>query len=297
MNIQSMTGYGHGRSELRGDTILVDMTSLNHKSREVRLSLPSELQKLESFLTDKIGRRISRGSINLTLRLQSGEEGGGLPGKASVNRRALRSLARELQGVAEELGLADDLSLCDLLSVPGMVESVPLELPVEELKEGVDAAVDQALDALIKERLREGDGLTEELLQRGNYLLELIEKIDRLRDSAMRDYQARLRERIALLQVELSLDDERLAKEVAFAAQRTDVTEELVRLRAHTEQLVQLLREPESPVGRKLHFLGQEIHRESNTLGAKTGETEISQLALEFKSELEKIREQCLNIE
>ena len=295
--IQSMTGYGHGRAPLVDDYILLDLTALNHKSREIRLNLPPELQKLEPHLTRIIGSMINRGTINLVMRLQSGEKGSGLTGRPRVSRRRLRELVRELREAALDAGISDHFSIGDLLGLPEIVAFEPEDIPAEELRQAADKALRQALDELIRERCREGAELAQELIQRGEKLNEIMDRIDKLRDSAMKNYQERLQQRISLMRLELAADDDRLVKEVAFAAQRTDITEEMTRLRAHLEQFLRLLRHPEPPVGRKLMFLCQEIHRESNTIGAKTGETKISRLVLDFKAELEKIREQCWNVE
>ncbi len=296
MTLRSMTGHGCGSGVGDGVAVTVEITSLNHKGRDLRLGLDPELQWLESMLIEKLTAAIDRGTVHLQLR-HSVEPRTNGAFRPRINRELVRDLSRELRELGSQCGIDTTLAWGDLLTVPGVVLEATAEPPVEQIKTAVEQALQTALRQLLAEREREGRVLAAEMEKRGRILASLLARIEERSDPAMTAYRDRLRERIALLQVDLSLDDERLVKEVAFAAQRTDITEELVRLRAHVEQFVELLRKQDGEaVGRKLHFLCQEIHREINTLGAKTGETEIADLAIEFKAELERVREQCHNV-
>lgn len=296
MTLHSMTGYGQGEAVVEGNRVTIEITSLNHKTRDFRLGLDTELQSLEFFLIERLAVGIYRGTIHLNLDLkQNNKQGNGQ--RIKINRELIRQLTGDINSLAVELNLKNTLCISDLLSIPGVILTENTELPMEKIKEAAAKALDTALSELIEDRRREGDNLARELRRHGEKLNKILNKIDSLRDSAMLAYRDRLQKRIVQLQLELPDNDERLAKEIAFAAQRTDITEETVRLRSHLDQFLQSLVEGNGPIGRKLQFLCQEIQREINTVSAKTAESEIADLALEYKTELERIREQCSNIE
>ncbi len=296
MGISSMTGYGQGCSTVAGHTVVAEITSLNHKGRDIRLALAPELQSLEAMVMKQVSAALVRGSVTVQMRLQAAG-GKALSVRINLDQERLRAMVGELQALARAAGLEEIMSVRDLLLIPGMVDLCPAELPRTELAQAATEAVGAALEELCREREREGGTLAEEMIMRARTLMEKVEKIDSMRDAALADCQQRLRQRIEKLRMELLVDEERLAREVAFVALRGDVTEELLRLRSHVEQLLELLSENRSAAGRKLQFLGQELQREINTLAAKTGECRIADLAMEFKIELERIREQSQNLE
>jgi uncharacterized protein (TIGR00255 family) len=214
-----------------------------------------------------------------------------------IEPEAVAQLAEQLRDVARRSGMADELRLADVLAIPGVVVCEEQTAPLELLGRLATEAIREALTNLVCARRREGGVLREDLLARCAVLERIATDIEARKDEALCHYRQRLQERIGLLGIELAFDDERLAKEVAFAAQKCDITEETVRLRAHLQQFHDLVEKGGEEIGRHLQFLCQELQREINTLNAKTSETGIANLGISFKTELERVREQICNVE
>ena len=292
--MKSMTGYGRGQAESDGTAVTIEISAVNHKQRDFRVNIPPELVCAEALINSRLSATVVRGGLNVAAschlapqyRLQ----------QTRLDPVLLRQIVDELRTAARENGLTDAIAVTDLLQVPGLLEQIPGQLPVDLLCRLAAEALEQALCALDATRREEGQALQRDLQGRVDLLNTLAKQIDGRKDEAMGHYQKRLHERIKLLGVEIAFDDERLAKEVAFAAQKSDITEELVRLFSHMAQFLADLAS-EEPIGRHLQFLCQEMQREINTLTAKTSETDIAGLGLIFKTELDRVREQVCNIE
>ncbi|NMA41884.1 MAG: YicC family protein [Oligosphaeraceae bacterium] len=293
--MRSMTGYGRGFAEFKGDSASVELSAVNSRRQlEMRFILPRELSKLEPRLRRLLQERLSRGSLNVVVNYRLNPERSSL--LANLNLAAAKEAAELLRQAARAGGLQHcEPSISDLLLMPGVLlnnESAPYE-PLQELAEKALLEAITELDAM---RLKEGEHLKTDLQERGKTLQQLLEQIAAQGEEAQQRQKLRLQERIAKLGVELSLDDERLAKEVVFYAERADISEEIVRLRSHLTQFFELLENTDEP-GRNLDFLGQEMNREINTLSAKTADLSIANLALQMKSEMGRIREQIMNVE
>jgi uncharacterized protein (TIGR00255 family) len=293
--MKSMTGFGRACAAADGNSVTIDISAVNHKNRDLRFSLPPELGFLEPQLKNQICAAIERGSINLTATYELAPEA--QRQQIQVNIPAVEYIAQHLREVARNAGIQDDLRIGDLLAMPDIVAVHPQRLPRENIANLARKALTEALSQLSKVRQREGKYLQKDLQTRTQILENVLAQVEAGKDDVLKAYRQRLLERIKLLDVDVKLDDERLAKEVAFAAQKSDITEETIRLRAHLEQLSHLLQGSDAGVGRQLQFLCQEIQREINTLAAKTRETNVAALAIEFKAELERIREQICNVE
>jgi uncharacterized protein (TIGR00255 family) len=204
---------------------------------------------------------------------------------------------RQLRGMAEATGLEAAIQLRDVLLLPGVCRVETAPVPEETATRLVTAAGREALAEFDKSRLAEGAHLANSLAGNIAELTGLLDSMAARQDEVLQRYRDRLLERIGLLEVEVKLDDERLAKEVAFAAQRSDVAEELTRIDSHLNQFRQLCAAGDQPVGRQLQFICQEIHREINTLCSKASETATAREGIHFKTILEKVREQIANVE
>ena len=207
------------------------------------------------------------------------------------------SLLRE---IALEEGVAGELGVAELLSLPGVTRFAEPELSTETLKSTAAAALDQALDALAAMRAAEGAALSRDLKARLDRVLELADALEQRTDVVQEAVRERLRRRLRQLEAETGvLDEARLHMEVVLAADRLDVTEEIVRLRSHVDQFRQAIEAagPGSPVGRRLEFLLQELSRETNTIGSKGADAPVAHLIVDLKTELERMREQVLNVE
>lgn len=288
-----MTGYGRGQSASDGVSFSVEVNSVNRKQSDVTINLPRELVELEPRLRDIINHRIARGRLNVAVAYHKTSANGH---RASLDLDLAKSYFKAIQALKNELGAAGEISIDTIVRAPGVLGSPDETIDIASASPQVELALKDALDELIVMREREAKNLAKDLIQRLKVVRQTIRKIKSLRPGVTARYRTSLRERISKAGVELPLDDERLAREVIFFAEKSDISEEIIRLESHMAQFAHHLRRHE-PVGRTLDFITQEINREFNTLGAKANDAEISQLVVVCKAEMEKIREQIQNIE
>jgi uncharacterized protein (TIGR00255 family) len=276
--------------------VTVELRSLNNRFADLKLRLPQELAGDESALRRLLMARIRRGRVELSLTLERVSE---LDGTIALNRSAVQALVAEARAAQSEFGIGGELDIRTVLSIPEVFRrpKSPDELDSAS-QSAVHAAVESALASLDAERRREGDALVAEIVPRLTHMLAVVDAVKTRAAGQPVTLRDRLLERVEALAPGITLDPGRLAQEAAFLADRSDVTEELVRLSGHLVQARQLLAQPDGePVGKRLDFLLQEIHREINTVNSKSPDLEISRHALELKSEAEKVREQIQNLE
>jgi uncharacterized protein (TIGR00255 family) len=287
-----MTGFGVGDAPLGDGRVVVELRALNHRFLDVRVRLPEELLD-QSFFIEQLAREsLARGRFDIGVRL----EGAALPPPRFSVERA-RALYRGLAQLRDELAPGTELPVTALTGMPDLVTN-PTTADSEGARTALKAAFDAALLRLDEMRRHEGDALLRELSARLASARNLRATIS-LRGPEMLDgYRTRLRERLDRLLSEsgVQVDAGRLEAEIVILADRSDVTEELVRLDSHFDQFARLLN-ADGPVGRRLDFLLQEIGRESNTIGAKSQDAPIAHLVVEMEAELERIREQVQNVE
>ena len=293
--IRSMTGYG--RAEVTGARLAlsVECKSVNHRHLDIALKLPRALGALESDMRRLVQSAMARGRIDVNVSLNP--IGGGSLTSLSVDVTLAREYLAVVRQLTDELNLEDRPTLGWLLEQPGVIarEAEPT-FSAEETAPLLEQAVSRALGELQSRREAEGAALAKELLALHETLSTHVEVIAERAPAAVERRAARLRARIQSLAGEITVDEGRLATEVAVWAEKTDISEELARLRAHLDQFALLLRAG-GPVGRTLDFLAQEMNREVNTVGSKADDLEISQAVIACKSALEKLREQAQNIE
>lgn len=292
--IRSMTGYGRGEAEAPGQKWTVELRSVNHRFLELSLNLPKHLWPLEDRFRKLIKSRIARGRVDMQLSWEG-------TGERGLSLRLDPGLVAEARALLEELraagGLADPLKLEHFLHFSEFIVTREREaLDLEALWALVSEAVDQALTVLEKMRLAEGQALAGEMA--GHLKSIRQEHCTIIAQAALlpQAWQERLSARLAELLSPGTLDESRLAQEVALLAERRDLSEELARLESHLAQFEETLA-GQGPAGRKLEFLLQEMVREVNTIGAKAGDLVISQAVLTIKGALERLREQVQNIE
>ena len=293
--VRSMTGFG--RAEVTGDSIAVavEARSVNHRHLDVAIRLPRTLASLELDARRLIQGRLERGRIDVTVQVAP------LAGVSAQRVLVDTALAREYLGRAQalsiELGVPAPPTLEWLLERPGVIRLEEAE-PAEPTAPWplLARALGQALDELVARRIAEGERLVEALRTLHAELTATVETIAARAPAAAVRREQRLRERLRALLAETAVDESRIVTEAAIWADKTDVTEELARLRAHLAEFVLAL-DKGGPVGRALDFLIQELNREINTVASKADDLELSQAALTAKSVLEKIREQVQNLE
>jgi uncharacterized protein (TIGR00255 family) len=293
--IRSMTGYGQGAAEVPGLKATVELRSVNNRFADLKLRLPDSLLAHEPALRAKVLATVRRGRVDLDLRLERTGAGAGLV----LNRPVVDAVLDAWKTLRDDYGIQGEWDLASLMRVPGVLEAAGRGSALDDgERAAVGRALDAALAALDAERLREGGRLQADLLARVATMNRVVRTI-RLRAGSVPDaIRAKLAERVQALAGQVQVDPARLAQEVAFLADRSDLTEELVRLEGHLEQAQALLSGADGePVGKRMDFLLQEIHRETNTIASKSQDLEISRGALELKAEAEKIREQVQNLE
>lgn len=293
--IRSMTGYGQGSVEVRGVRFQAEARSVNHRFLDLRLRLPGSFQSLEKEVREAVRGRLHRGRVELGVAVIRPED----ENDVRLNDALLSTLLEAARTLREDHGVQGDLDVATVLRVPGILrEPGDRAEPDAEDRAGILKAMIEALEALLEDRLREGANLAEEILSRLSGMSRLVGELDVHADRVPGETLLKLTSRIDKMTAGLVIDEARLAQEAALLADRSDVTEELVRLRSHLGQAARLLSEPDGePVGKRLDFLMQEIHRETNTINSKSSDLEISTRALALKTEGDKVREQIQNLE
>lgn len=292
-----MTGFARVRRAADHGEIVVSLKTVNHRGLDLHFHMPAEFDAIESDVRAVVKKGVVRGhmQVNVTYTRSAA-------GPAALNRELFQQYLQAFREAAEQHGLDGQPDLNAALRVPGMLGAGAAESEVAEdvLKAVVELAT-EAVDALNAFREREGAALAAEILERARNIESLVVRMEEIRAGAVPAFQKRLRDRLDELLRGAALDPQRVAQEAAVMADRSDIAEELVRLRTHTSHLVMMLT-TESEVGKRLDFLLQEMNRESNTILSKTGGIgdlglTLTDLALAAKSEIDKIREQSLNLE
>ncbi len=303
MPILSMTGFGAGEAEVAGARVRVEIRSVNHRYLDVAVKTPREWVALESRVVEAVRGRLRRGKVDVFL---SRRLDAAAPGAVRADLDLARGYRHALQALAQDLALPGEVTL-ELIAAQRDVLVAGAEAPDPEVEwPGVESALAKALERIGAMRAEEGRRLGEDLARHAVTLRGLVEDVAKRAPKALEEHRARLEERLAKLLGEgfggaasgsaTPLDPARLHQEVALLAERTDIEEELVRLKSHLAQLDSMIASG-AEIGRKLDFLLQEIGREVNTIGSKGNDVEVGRLVVEMKSVAEKIREQVQNVE
>lgn len=288
-----MTGYGRGVAEAGGRRVSVEIRSVNHRFLDLKIRGAALEPAVEDRLSAGVRKKIERGSVTVNVRLDRVGAGG----VATIDRAAAGRYYRALVELASELRLDQPITLELVCAQPGVVVATD-DGQTELLDQVVLEALRPALDSLLRMRETEGAALARDLEARLDRLCELIDHIGGHARVAPAEAQRRLEERLGRLMAsaKVEVDESRIAQEVAILADRLDVTEELVRLGSHIDQVRQVMG-GNGAVGRRLDFLVQELGREFNTIGSKSQSADIAAAVVEAKAELERVREQVQNIE
>jgi uncharacterized protein (TIGR00255 family) len=297
MSLRSMTGFGRAAGPLPGGAEAeISARSVNHRFLDLLVKAREGETALEAAVRKPFTRELSRGKVEVSLRLRRPAAARGAA--VTLDEGLLAALAGSLREAGQRHGLGGTLELRDLLAVPGLfsVDNGGTEWSAEDVS-AIEEIATRAAQSLVSMREVEGRGLAQELADRIALLQRLAANLASRRDEIVSAVHATLKERLAALFPEISFDAGRLAQEAALAADRADVAEELARLQGHLSQFGELVANPQGPVGKKLEFLSQEILRELNTLGSKARDLALVREVLEMKSETERLREQVQNVE
>ena len=291
--LKSMTGFGRGEGETRLGRVSVESRSVNHRYCDISIKLPRRLAVFESRIREIVRSEVSRGKIDVGLRLDATEEG---KVQFTADLHLAQQYYQALETLRKHLKLRDKITLGMLAGAKDLIAGKEEMEDVEPYWHEMEPILRQALKAMDQMKRSEGKMIGKDIQARLKKIAQEANVIREQFPSRLRAYQERLRERLLGLLSGMEVDPSRFQQEIAMLAERTDITEEMVRAESHLGQLAGLMEKGES-TGRKLDFLLQEIHREINTASSKVNDAEISQRAVEIKSELEKVREQVQNIE
>ncbi len=288
-----MTGFGRGEGETSLGRLVVESRSVNHRFCDITIKLPKRLAAFELRIKEMIRSEVSRGKIDVTLRL---DQTGNGKVQFDVDFHLAEQYYKALKSLSEKLNLKGEVSLELLAGAKDLITVKEEAFDAEPYWQEVEPILRASLKDMDQMKRMEGDSLSKDLEQRIDRIATQLEWIKKQFPSSLNQYLNRLKERLRLLLEGVEVDSLRFQQEIAFWVERTDITEEVTRAESHINQLINLLKADE-PVGRKIDFLIQEIHREVNTISAKANDGEISQRVVEIKGELEKVREQVQNIE
>lgn len=291
--LKSMTGFGRGEGQTSLGKVFVESRSVNHRYCDINIKLPKRLIPFENRIKELIRAQVSRGRVDVSVKLDAeGEE----KVQLNVDFHLAEQYYRALQSLKKKLQLKDKITLGLLAGAKDLITAKEEAPDLDPYWQEIVPILKRSFQDMDEMKRLEGETLVKDLQQRLEKIAEHLDEIKEQSPLHLDAYRNRLYEKIRSLLGGIEMDASRFQQEVAFLAERTDITEEIVRAESHLAQFVTLLK-AEEPVGRKLDFLLQEINREVNTVSAKANDAEISQRAVEIKSELEKIREQVQNIE
>jgi uncharacterized protein (TIGR00255 family) len=289
--LKSMTGYGQGSAHGENYTVTVDLRSVNNRNLDIHWRAPQDLAPLEIHLKKQIHAAVSRGRVDVIINFTQTAET-----VYELNRPLIRGYLEALRTLRDEFKLSGEADLNSIARLPNVLIAPPSSSLSESIVQGVESAMTQALTALVAMRAVEGHELQKELLSRVERIERHLGVIEANAGGLVEAYRDKLRKRISELLDRTIVDETRLAQEVAYLAERSDITEEITRLKSHLVQLHELI-SGSGEIGKKLDFLLQEANREANTILSKSAELAICDAAIEVKTEVEKLREQAQNVE
>jgi uncharacterized protein (TIGR00255 family) len=289
--LKSMTGYGQGSASGETFSVSIDMRTVNNRNLDIHWRAPQELASLEIPLKKQIQAAISRGRVDVTISFSQTNTV-----EYEINRSLVRGYLEALRTIRDEFGLQGDPDLSTISRLPNVLIARTAQGLSTEIIEGIEQALTQALTSLVAMRAVEGHELQKEILARIGGIESQLTVIEANVDGVVDAYREKLNKRVSDLLDKAVIDENRLTQEVAYLAERSDITEEIARLRSHITQLRDLVG-GDQEIGKKLDFLLQETNREANTILSKSAELTICDAAIVIKTEVEKLREQAQNVE
>ena len=290
----SMTGFGRGTASAKGLVVQVELSSVNRKQLDILVNSPRQLGALESRIQDEARKFFSRGRVTGEVRVDWDAAHAG--DRVQIDESLAASYLRSLKSASEKLGLDVKLDSRDLLKWPQVVRLGSARPDVEQVWPLVRKALREALAALKEMRSLEGARLLKDLEHRLGALEKILARIEKRAPAVQREVKSRLCRKLKEAGLEVALDDERLLRELALYADRGDIAEEITRLHSHADQARKFFQSTKA-VGRSLDFLAQEMFREINTIGSKGNDSRLAHHVVDYKAELERMREQIQNVE
>lgn len=291
--LKSMTGYGKGEATAPNGNFLVEIRAVNHRYGEISVRLPRSFYAFENEVKRLAASVLKRGKIDISVQWDEAAAANNAP---QLDLAVARGYYDAYTRLVKELNVPQDAPISYIMSQKGVMKEVSVTVDETELQPQLLAAVKVAVEGLDVMRIREGEALARDLQDRRMQIAEWSNLVGERTPQVVLEYRQKLKTRLEQLLEGVEMDESRLAQEIALLADRCDITEELVRLSSHFNQFDEALRSSE-PVGRKLDFLMQEMNREVNTIGSKSNDAGITNLVIQIKAEMEKMREQVQNVE
>jgi uncharacterized protein (TIGR00255 family) len=291
--IKSMTGFGRGNIDQDGRSFTVEIKSVNHRYCDLNIKMPKSLLSLEDRIRKTIQEKVNRGKVDVFITQNNYEKQGA---KVVLDEKLADSYVECLNKIKERYDIKEGISLALISRFPDVVNLKQEEEDVESLWNVLSLPLKDAVNLLVDMRTREGLKLEKNILLKCDYIKSLLDKIEEKSPLVVKEYKEKLDERLKELLGEYQVDENRVAVEIALFADKSAIDEEIVRLNSHLVQLKETFDLNEA-VGRKLDFIIQEMNREVNTIGSKANNLEVTNIVLNIKNEIEKIREQIQNIE
>lgn len=291
--MKSMTGYGRAKLEKNDRIYKIEIKSVNHKYSDITIKMPKSLSYLEDNVKKQIASNISRGKVDVFITFENYSQAGK---QITINKELAKQYIEKFKELAEENELPSNINITEITKLPEVVTLKETEDDEEIIKNELLECTKEAINNFVEMRLQEGSKIKEDLKKRIDKVEKLVNKISGHSTRLIEEYVVKLEERVKELLKTDIVDKSRLAMEVVLYADKCSVEEELTRLKSHIVQFNNFL-EVEEPIGKKMDFLLQEMNRETNTIGSKSGSLEITNLVVNIKTELEDIREQIQNIE
>lgn len=291
--IKSMTGFGRCEIADNDRKFTVEMKSVNHRYLDVNIKMPKKLNFFESAIRNELKHYISRGKVDVFITYEDFSEN---TTSVRYNKEVAAEYLKYLRQMSQEFQLEDDIRVSALSRFPEVFTMEEQNIDEEELWKSLQKAIDGASEMFVQTRIVEGEHLKDDLVEKLDGMLKLVDYISERSPQIITEYRQRLEEKVRELLEDTTVDESRLLTEVTVFADKVCVDEEIVRLRSHIETTKNTLIEGGS-IGRKLDFIAQEMNREANTILSKANDLAISNCAIELKTEIEKVREQIQNIE
>lgn len=291
--MKSMTGFGRAKLEKNNRIYQVEIKSVNHKYHDIVIKMPRSFNYLEDQMKKKVSTSIARGKVDISISFENYSKEGK---QVIINQELVKEYMDQLKQLAKDNNITLDIPVTEITKLPEVLEIKETEEAEDEIQNELFETLQEAIHQFILMREQEGKKIKEDLSLRIDKVEREVEKISKSSTRLVEEYVVKLEERIKELLKTDIIDQARLAMEVVLYADKCSVQEELTRLRSHIVQFRDLLEETK-PIGKKIDFLIQEMNRETNTIGSKSGSLEITNLVINIKTELEDIREQVQNIE
>lgn len=291
--IKSMTGYGSAKGQAEGLEITVELKSVNNRYLDTSVRLPRSFIFAEDTVKSAVQAHISRGKVDVFVSVDSSAADDMV---IKVNEPLLKSYVEAIRHISEEYSLVNDMTALNVSRFPDVLSVEKMDLDADAIAAAISTITEKALDDFDAMRLREGEKLRDDVLNRLDTIDALVRRVEEEAPNTVAEYRARLEQKMAEVLGTAGIDESRILSEAAVFADHIAVDEETVRLRSHMAQLKTMIN-GSSPTGRKIDFLIQEFNREANTIGSKCQNSDIAHVVVDLKSEIEKIREQIQNIE